>query len=464
MSNQNYDETKLNSLVLNVLTQEQFDNLQEAEKKANELYLIKDVPEDKGIYYIEGNTGGTAGIWTGTHSSIKEYYPGLVIAYKIGTTASSSGTTLKINELDAIKVVRNSNTGISTAYPRNSIVILIYTKDGEDQYWKTADYDTNTTTIAQYHAQDDNVYPLLFKRTAGLSITSSEAGYTQFNNEIYVNPSSGTITANSFNGPATSAEKDGANNIIVDTYMTKNNPAGSGSFSMNRLENSNIGDYSYTEGLDNIASESYSHAEGYRNTAFGIASHIEGISFIALPSNVNSSSSNEEITNIWNNNDFSLAKGAYCHVEGRNCLGLGNSSHVEGGRNLSLGECAHAEGFGSSALGIYSHAEGMATIASGSFSHVQGKGNIEDSSEEYAHIVGNGDAENRSNAHTIDWNGNAWFAGDVYIGSRDGINKDVGSKKLATEEFVLSSIGTNEELATKQYVDNLIGAILEGAS
>jgi hypothetical protein len=43
-----------------------------------------------------------------------------------------------------------------------------------------------------------------------------------------------------------------------------------------------------------------------------------------------------------------------------------------------------------------------------------------------------------SNASTLDWEGNAWFAGDVYIGSTEGYNKDEGSKKLATEEYVNS--------------------------
>jgi hypothetical protein len=55
----------------------------------------------------------------------------------------------------------------------------------------------------------------------------------------------------------------------------------------------------------------------------------------------------------------------------------------------------------------------------------------------YAHIVGNGTSNNsRSNAHTLDWSGNAWYSGDVYVGSTSGKNKDEGSKKLATEEYV----------------------------
>lgn len=32
---------------------------------------------------------------------------------------------------------------------------------------------------------------------------------------------------------------------------------------------------------------------------------------------------------------------------------------------------------------------------------------------DYAHIVGNGVNGARSNAYTLDWDGNAWFAGDV---------------------------------------------------
>lgn len=55
----------------------------------------------------------------------------------------------------------------------------------------------------------------------------------------------------------------------------------------------------------------------------------------------------------------------------------------------------------------------------------------------YAHIVGNGTSNTkRSNAHTIDWEGNAWYQGDVYVGSTSGKTRDEGSKKLATEDYV----------------------------
>lgn len=61
----------------------------------------------------------------------------------------------------------------------------------------------------------------------------------------------------------------------------------------------------------------------------------------------------------------------------------------------------------------------------------------------YLHIVGNGaDSDQRSNAHTLESNGTAWYQGDIYVGSTSGVNRDEGSKKLATEDYVNSSIST----------------------
>ena len=52
--------------------------------------------------------------------------------------------------------------------------------------------------------------------------------------------------------------------------------------------------------------------------------------------------------------------------------------------------------------------------------------------QKYAHVVGNGTSNTaRSNAHTLDWEGNAWYQGDVYVGSTSGTNRDEGSERLA---------------------------------
>ena len=110
------------------------------------------------------------------------------------------------------------------------------------------------------------------------------------------------------------------------------------------------------------------------------------------------------------------------------------------------GYAAFAEGLQTSASGDHSHAEGAYTIASSDYQHVQGILNVEDAEHEYLHIVGNGNGYNnqgfRSNAHTLDWEGNAWFSGDVYVGSNSGTNKDGGSKKLVTVDEMNAAIGT----------------------
>ena len=134
--------------------------------------------------------------------------------------------------------------------------------------------------------------------------------------------------------------------------------------------------------------------------------------------------------------------GEYAWAEGKGTIASGKRSHAEGGSTKASGSASHAEGVSTTASGDYSHAEGIGTIAQGASQHVQGKNNIADTTS--AHIVGNGDSNsNRSNVHTLDWSGNAWFAGDVYTGSTSGTNKDDGSKKLATEEYVTNLVCIN---------------------
>lgn len=135
------------------------------------------------------------------------------------------------------------------------------------------------------------------------------------------------------------------------------------------------------------------------------------------------------------------ASGIASHAEGYNTTASGSNSHAEGSYTHSTGNDSHAEGTESEAKGEGSHAEGRYTIASKMYQHVQGKYNIEDTSTGYgyAHIVGNGSAsDNRSNAHTLDWNGNAWYQGDVKIGGTS--YDDSAAKSLATIDDVRPAV------------------------
>lgn len=401
----------------------------------------------------------------------------------------------------------------------------------------------------------------------------------------------------------------------VDSKMNKVNPAGTGSFSLNRKAGTTVGKnshaegynttasgenshaegynttassmYAHAEGSDTTASGTYSHAEGNTTTASGRNSHTEGLNTTASGNQshaegyssskfssvvTTTNPTNDDIITAWEDDDFSLAKGASSHVEGRNSLALGDYSHAEGSATIALGDASHAEGCATTASGSFSHAEGNSTTASGfdshaegdhttasgNYSHAGGQGTVANStsslvigeyntydesefgqkvnkttkdcsgtyyfgtefnfngttgeftisggvttddvevafdqgkiymSSDYnaskesdngyvdstiyklvsvenlatltynvekitsvrraesratldnAFAIGNGVTPmDRSNAATVDWSGNAWYAGDVYVGSTSGTNKDEGSKKLATEEYVNSVV------------------------
>lgn len=114
------------------------------------------------------------------------------------------------------------------------------------------------------------------------------------------------------------------------------------------------------------------------------------------------------------NNESNRASGTYSHAEGSITTASGNSSHAEGATTTASGNRSHAEGESTEARGTCSHAEGYGTCAFSDYQHVQGKYSIKDTINQYIHIVGNGISDKkRSNAHTIDWSGNAWFAGKV---------------------------------------------------
>ena len=265
-----------------------------------------------------------------------------------------------------------------------------------------------------------------------------------------------------------SSHVEGKDNLALGNYSHAEGNTTMASGYISHAEGSGTiasGEYSHAEGMETKAIGHKSHAEGYYSTALGECSHAEGFSNSTANkqiTNLSTTTSNTTIINAWKRVKFSLAKSNYSHVEGDSCLALDECSHAEGNRTIAsnsychsegdstkaIGNTSHAEGYKTEAMGDYSHVEGYSTIASGENSHaegyytkasgqqqhVQGKYNIVDTS--YAHIVGNGTSEtSRSNAHTLDWDGNAWYAGKL---SQDGTPTE--DKDLATKKYVDDSI------------------------
>ena len=159
---------------------------------SSDTFQVNAVTSENGVFYVEGSgttdTTNKVATWLGTCPAITSYYPGLVIAYKI-STAGSTTTTLNINDLGAVTVVKNVTTGISTSYAVNSIVLLIYTVDSSGTaYWKTADYDADTK------AGSSNSTKKLFLIGATTQSTSGQTTYS--NSKCYVNTSSQLVSNN----------------------------------------------------------------------------------------------------------------------------------------------------------------------------------------------------------------------------------------------------------------------------
>lgn len=180
----------------------------------------------------------------------------------------------------------------------------------------------------------------------------------------------------------------------------------------------------------------YATAEGYNTEASGYGTHAEGTETVASSHSAHAEGGYSQATNQTTHAEgfTTIASGVAAHSEGYKTTAIGNGAHAENRENTAEGDMSHAEGYLTLASADVSHAEGMGTIAASDAQHAQGKYNLMDGEDKYAHIVGNGESdEKRSNAHTLDWEGNAWFAGDVYVGNT---SQDDGDK-LIKEKYVL---------------------------
>ena len=266
--------------------------------------------------------------------------------------------------------------------------------------------------------------------------------------------------------------------------------------SRGRTANTTVGMGSFAFGSNVEASGAYSHAEGGSNVASGYAAHAEG-SGGAVASGAGSHAEGSG----------TRAEGVNSHAEGVGSKAVGAQSHAEGAGTIAFQNGAHTEGFGTQAIGQNSHAEGINTVANADYSHVGGAYNVPDSIDwdewvsetsyavgdkvkrtttidnksvvtgyicktansdstfdtikwtrdsqmNYAEIVGNGVSNNaRSNARTLDWNGNERLAGDVYV----HCNADsAGGNRVATEsELHITPIFTQDLSNPLNYVCNM---------
>lgn len=220
-----------------------------------------------------------------------------------------------------------------------------------------------------------------------------------------------------------------------DSKMDKVNSVGTGSFSMNRQSNSFVGDNSFTAGVGTIANHMGEQAIG-RFNAYTENSKTEGgfedfsqkirsSGYVYYSESYSYDSSTSTFTLIepalvqW----ISVPTNVYCIIDS-------TSTSVQGGRS------------GSNLVYVETNKN-----YSASYRTIIGKKRIliDTASEygNYACVVGNGTSDSeRSNAHTLDWEGNAWYQGEVYVG---GTSQKDGERLLKASDLpdIKGSVGTH---------------------
>lgn len=273
--------------------------------------------------------------------------------------------------------------------------------------------DTNTT------------YNIATETVAGLIKAKAK---TTEDAEVAIDASTGKLYAPSGGGSGGGVGKDVSTGSIVGAEIFndyKNNEATKNYSHAEGVNTHAYGLNSHAEGSVTTASGSNAHAEGTVTTASGNNSHAEGNLTVAQGSNSHAEGAETD------------ASADYSHAEGYLSSARGIGAHAEGYFTLAQGEYSHAEGYYSEVYGDYCHVEGKDTIARGYAQHVQGAYNIEDADGTYIHIVGNGeDTEYRFNAHTLDWDGNAWYAGKVSAGTPESPADPTEDNDLVTKKYV----------------------------
>ena len=329
------------------------------------------------------------------------------------------------------------------------------------------DYEkTNTVSVSTTRPVVHKLDPKYLDLPDNLATTDDVQDALDVANEAYQIADNATAMADAAQTTANNAQ------TTADSKMDKNNPVGTGSFSMNRKAGTTIGAYSYTNGYNNTASGSFSSSTGCETHA------SRDNEFVCGKFNIISQKYTERITSIA---DPLLSKTALTVYTTNTKVYFADTYEFDCVTGIftltNYAQYSYSQ-IGTDVANSALEGKYMSkTINGTSLWRYEGHTGQQNTTRlfyydtiieavetpaTYANIVGNGTSDTaRSNAHTLDWDGNAWYAGDVYVGSTSGTNKDEGSKKLATEEFVTEQLS---QLGGGSSVFSLVVTLTDGVA
>lgn len=203
----------------------------------------------------------------------------------------------------------------------------------------------------------------------------------------------------------------------------------------NKVSNNNgvaLGSWNKVSGSGGIAVGNSSIVSGGDSIVIGNQSRASGSGAVAI-GNINTASGMSSFaTNVANtaSGDYSSAFGVSNTASGESSSAFGNGNSVTGSGSASFGVSNTVSGYNSASFGqnnnisgYWSTAFGYTNIANHAGQLVFGSFNVADPSSaaadiqgNYVEIVGNGSNNNtRSNAYALDWSGNGYFGGNIYV-------------------------------------------------
>lgn len=261
------------------------------------------------------------------------------------------------------------------------------------------------------------------------------------------------------------------NYIPDNVYHSENAPVKFGDGANSTVQGDGTtatGNNAHAEGRGSAASESNAHAEGMYTVASGYGAHAEGDNTQAggEGSHAEGYGSNASGNYTHTEGDHTVANRRGMHAEGKynlydsakyvDVVGLGNrytwsdmyaASEYTFDADTGYYTLVNAEPKSEVVIGLYYASSKMYTsgtinqlekpislISGNNYKTEKHLGTLgTDAQGKYVHVVGNGVSSARSNAHTLDWDGNGWFAGDVFVG---GASQDEGVKLLKAGEAI----------------------------
>ena len=186
------------------------------------------------IHYLTGTTGAAGGTnlsasWSGNSSEVSELYTGLNVQIKLPIGGHTSGVTLSINGGERHPVIYNNNAKLTTQYPLNAVINLIYDETATSTYYSGSSTAVSVTGCwrceGEYWSNTDTVGYYIGRNQVTIKTDSAAYRYMLMlkKDDTYYTPVNTTSNSTAGTKTLTTSEFDPFGNIIYKSSTATTN-------------------------------------------------------------------------------------------------------------------------------------------------------------------------------------------------------------------------------------------------